>query len=189
MSQPTVTADKVAQLIARAEITDVLLAYCQAVDRRDWQQVLECYHGDALDHHGPFDGTPQELVAWLDENHRHVMACMHRLSNVSIDITDDNQFARVESYCISYKTITSAAHDPWLNGAEDNGLYRRTVACRYVDTFENRADIGWRIFDRTVVLEWMRREDSDQYIPIDPEMPSSRRDRTDLLYAQPVTTR
>ncbi|MFE4500961.1 nuclear transport factor 2 family protein [Rhodococcus sp. NPDC056743] len=183
------TAQQIAEVVAHGEIRKVLTAYCQGVDRRDWQKVLNCYHDDAYDSHGPFAGTRDELVRWLEINHQHVSYCMHQISNVTIDISpSDPLLARSETYCISHKTVTSAKNDPYFHGLGLEGEIRRTIACRYIDTFENRPEVGWRILRREVVLEWMRREPSELYVPLDPALASSHRDKSDLLYA-PLATR
>jgi 3-phenylpropionate/cinnamic acid dioxygenase small subunit len=185
-----ITSAALEGLIARSQINDVLVAYCQGVDRRDWDRVLACYHDDAVDSHGEFRGRPAELVEWMRKSHAYVSFCMHALSNVSISIAQDGSgLARVESYFISHKTLEAAEHDPYLRSTGATGPVRRTVGGRYVDTFENRRGVGWRILARTVVHEWMRREPQDVYVPLDPTIELSRRDRSDLLYSPLVTRR
>jgi SnoaL-like domain len=189
-SSRAATSAEMERLLAHAEINDVLVAYCQGVDRRDWDQVLACYHDDARDSHSQFEGSPAGVVRWMRENHQHVSSCMHVLTNVSISISKENdRFARAESYCLSHKAVSSAEHDPYFRAAGGGGPLRRTVACRYIDTFENRVGVGWRILARNVVIEWMRRDPGDLYLPLDPAMASSRRDRDDLLYSPLATPR
>lgn len=171
-------------MLDRAAISDVLVAYCQGVDRRDWDQVLQCYHDDAVDSHGTYTGSPRGLVEGMKNAHEHVTFCMHVLSNISIDFAPhDPTRARVDSYCMSRKTVSSAEFDPLLRDTGATGPVRRTVACRYVDTFEKREGVGWRIRSRTVVHEWMRLDPPDAFIELDPKLEVSRRDRTDLLYS------
>jgi hypothetical protein len=179
--------DALDRIFAEAAISRVLVAYCQGVDRRDWEQVLACYHDDAVDSHGEFKGAPRDLVASMRRDHEHVSFCMHVLSNISIIFSaEDASLARVESYCVSRKTIEAAERDPYLRASGATGPVRRTVACRYVDTFEKRPDVGWRIAARTVVHEWMRRDPQDAFIPFAEAIATSRRDRTDLLYSPTV---
>lgn len=178
-----------ARLTAHVEIGDVIARYAQGVDRRDWDRVLSCYHEDAHDSHGMFAGSPTELVEWMKGNHEHVSSCMHVLSNVRIEVSDgDPTLARAESYCLSHKIITSAQHDPFLRDSGVEGAIHRTIACRFIDTFENRPGVGWRILDRTVVYEWARVDPSDVFVAMDPGLTYSRRDQGDLLFA-PVTRR
>jgi hypothetical protein len=181
---PAATGPKtVEHLLAHAQINAVLVAYCQGVDRRDWDHVLTCYHQDAHESHGQFVGTPTDFVAWLQVNHEHVTSSMHVLSNVSIGISEeDDRFARVESYCLSHKSVASARADTFFHSAGDDQPLYRTVGCRYIDTFENRPGAGWRILARSVAFEWVRREPGELYYPLELEMDNSRRDRGDLLY-------
>lgn len=188
-STPLTDASRLERLAAHVEIHEVLNAYCQGVDRRDWEQVRSCYHDDARDSHGPFRGNRDELVKWMEGNHHNVTFCMHMIGNVAINLSaEDPRLARTDTYCLSHKTVASADNDPYFQGAGVDGELRRTIACRYVDTFENRPGVGWRILERTVVHEWMRREPNELYVPIDPALAISRRDRTDLLYS-PLPTR
>jgi hypothetical protein len=180
------TAD-LERLLIENRIEQVLRAYCQGVDRRDWEQVRSCYHDDAIDSHGQFTGSPDELVCWLQDNHVHVTSSMHMLTNVSIRFDeDDARLAGSESYCLSLKEVSSAADDPFLGATGGVGRARRTVACRYIDTFEDRPGVGWRILARQVTFEWVRCEPDEPYRPLDPNWVVSRRDRSDLLYT-PLT--
>ena len=177
------------RIAAHIEISDVLARYCQGVDRRDWQRVLSCYHPDAHDSHGMFAGTPAELVEWMKGNHEHVSSCMHVMTNVRIEVsTEDPSLARTESYCLSHKIVSSAAHDPFLSASGVEGAIHRTIACRFVDTFEYRPATGWRILNRTVVFEWARIDPSEVFVAMDPNLRYSRRDQDDALYA-PLTRR
>lgn len=172
------------RIVAHLEIGDVLVRYCQGVDRRDWERVLSCYHPDAHDSHGMFAGSPAALVEWMQGNHEHVSSCMHVLTNVRIEVsTEDPSLARAESYCHSHKIITSAEHDPFLCSSGVEGAIHRTIACRFVDTFENRPGVGWRILDRAVVYEWARIDPGDAFVAMDPSLTYSRRDTGDALYA------
>ena len=172
------------RVAAHLEIGDVLARYCQGVDRRDWQRVLSCYHPDAQDSHGMFVGSPAQLVEWMKVNHEHVSSCLHVMTNVQIEVsTEDPALARAESYCLSHKIISSAEHDPFLRDSGVSGPIHRTIACRFVDTLENRPEVGWRILDRAVVYEWARIDPADVFVPMDPALVYSRRDQDDLRYA------
>ncbi len=169
------------QLRAERRIRDILVAYCQGVDRRDWAKVRSCYHQGATDSHGAFAGGPDEFVEWLRRRHEHVLSSMHVLTNVSVQFPGDCRLARAESYCISMQIVEPAAGDPFA-GDGDRPVFT-TVASRYVDTFENLPAAGWRIRQRQVVFDWMRREGTADFVPLDPSWTLSRRDRDDPLYA------
>ena len=170
------------ELLAEREINRVLLAYCQGVDRRDWDQVRECYHEGAVDAHGAFVGDRDGLVAWLRRRHASsVLSSTHQLTNVTVRFDADLRLARVESYCLSMQLVVPTEGDPFAGKGTDQVFTR--VMSRYVDTFEHREPHGWRILRRDCVFDWMRRADTDDFIPIDPTWTLARRDSQDLLYA------
>ena len=189
MNQQLTAIDaRLERLLAQREIENVIATYCQAVDRRDWEKLLTCYHADAVDVHGAFTGPPAEFVEWLKDRHANVTASMHFIGNIAVEFaTDAPELARVETYCISHRTTDAPQDDPYFSGLGVEGELRRTIACRYVDTFQYRPVSGWRILRRTVVMEWMRREPAELYLSIAPDVAISRRDRTDPLYA-PLAT-
>ncbi len=168
-------------MVVEREIRRLLLAYCQGVDRRDWERVRACYHDGAMDSHGAFKGDADELVEWLRHRHESVISSMHVMTNLSIRVSDDRRQARVESYCISLQLVEPRDGDPFA-GQSDRPVFT-TVGCRYLDTLECRTDLGWRIKDRTVVFEWMRREETSSFVSLDPAWVSARRDSSDPLYA------
>lgn len=176
-------ARTVDELLAHDQIYAVLTGYCQGVDRKDWDLVLSCYHDDAVDDHAQTRGTPREFVEWMKPNHEFVLTSMHVLTNVSIRISDeDPRFARVETYFLSQKTVTSAKDDTFFKDVGGDEPLRRTVAGRYVDTFENREGVGWRIAQRVLAIEWVRQEPNDNYFSMEEGMSKARRDEQDPLY-------
>jgi hypothetical protein len=153
------------------------------VDRKDWEAVRSCYHDGALDMHGPFNGSADELVEWMKQKHKGVRSSLHVLTNITINVADDFLRARTESYCLSFKEVESAAEDAFLKESESHSSARRTVACRYIDDFEFRASRGWRIANRIVAFEWVRREDISAYLPLNSNWTLARRDKADAFYA------
>lgn len=169
------------ELLAERAITKVLLAYCQGVDRRAWDQIRDCYHQGAVDAHGAYVGDADGLIAWLSKRHDHVLTSTHVVTNVSVAFDADHRFARVESYCMSMQLVDPSSGDPFA-GVGDKPVFM-TVMSRYVDTFEFRAQGGWRILRRDCVFDWMRRQDTADFIDIDPSWTLARRDSGDLLFA------
>src|SRR5579872_4652425 len=45
----------------RQEIYDCLVRFCRGVDRFDRELMMSAFHPDAIDDHGPFVGTPEQL--------------------------------------------------------------------------------------------------------------------------------
>jgi hypothetical protein len=170
------------RLVAENRIRGLLTDYCHGVDRKDWDVVRACYHDDAYDSHGAFGGSADELVAWMKTTHQHVSSSMHVLTNIKITIADNFRTARTESYCLSYKQTDSAEDDAFLSGTGLAGPVRRTVACRFIDDFELRSSVGWRIVRRIVVIEWTRRDESHLFMQPNPEWVAPRRDHKDPFY-------
>ena len=89
LTTPTgaVTVD---QLVARAEINDVLQRYIRGIDRVDMEVVSSCYHPGAYDDHGQFQGTVEEFTEWLSGR-------IWRLSKgMAIDTHNTNQTANAK---------------------------------------------------------------------------------------------
>jgi SnoaL-like domain len=171
-------------LLIEREISSTLHRYCQTLDRRDWVGLRSCYHDVAVDSHGAFRGTADELVTWLRKRHEHVLSSMHVLSNISVQLADDRTSARVESYCLSLQVVDASSGDPFAGtGAQPVFM---TVGCRYVDDFMVLPEVGWRISARAVAFEWMRREGMETFMPLDPAWLASRRDLADVLYSETV---
>lgn len=179
--EATADAEGLAILLAERQLTRILNAYCQGVDRRDWSQVRSCYHDDAVDSHGAYVGDPDGLVDWLARRHEHVLSSAHVLTNISIRFRDDGRMARCESYFLSLQVVDPSNGDPFA-GTGDETVFMRVLG-RYVDTFERRDAVGWRILRRDCLNDWIMRGSLEDVVPPDPSWPVARRDRTDLLYA------
>jgi 3-phenylpropionate/cinnamic acid dioxygenase small subunit/ketosteroid isomerase-like protein len=126
-------------------IRDVVLRYCRAVDRRDYESVRACYHPDATDHHGTYQGG---VDGFIERLHRELPKCertFHVVANLLVDrVTTES--ARCESYVLAFHRVPNRGGD---------GLVDRLVALRYLDRFERR-DGRWRIAERVCVCEWTR---------------------------------
>ena len=53
----------VQKLLDQAAITDLIVRYARAVDRRDWDQVLACFAQDAYVDYGRFQGAAEEVFS------------------------------------------------------------------------------------------------------------------------------
>ncbi len=114
------------RLWAEAEIRRVLLRYARGVDRLDLDLVRSCYHPDATDSHGSFDGTVDEFVTWVERVLRRYDATMHFLGNPLIELTDDRT-AAVETYGMAFHRAAG--------GPPERNL---VTGFRFVDRFECR---------------------------------------------------
>lgn len=161
-------------LSARAEITEVVIAYVRGCDRCDEALLRSCFHEGATHEHGAFKGLSADFVG-------HAMAVLaavelthHQLGPVSIALEGD--VAHVETYFTSYHRY-GAAPPPGGNPHED-----RIMGGRYVDRFERRGGV-WKIAHRKGVNEWLRHEPaSDRGFFERPAGERGRRDREDPVY-------
>lgn len=169
---PTPPDARIERLWAEAEIRRVLLRYARGVDRLDLDLVRSCYHPDATDAHGSFEGTVDQYVVWVERVLRRYDATMHFLGSPLIELEPGTPptRARVETYGV--------AHHRAASGPPERNL---VTGFRFVDRFEAR-DGDWRIAGRVAVTEWSRVDREDDWWPIPDTMVQGRRDRSDAVY-------
>lgn len=149
----------------RQEIHDVVLRYCQGIDRLDLDLVRSAYHPDGIDHHTGFDGTVDEYVAWVGPQlAEHLAGTMHVMGNHRVELFGDDALA---------ETYVTAVH--WTT---DGGF---TTGARYVDHLTFRED-RWAITERWAVREWLRPE-GGVIRAVNGPGPAARRDGTDPVQA------
>jgi ketosteroid isomerase-like protein len=133
-------------LLAKEEIRSVIARFARGVDRFDWELQRSCYHDDALDHHGLYDGPVDGFIEfgreWLPQ---WTERTTHAVMNCLIDVAGD--VAQAETYVIGYHRGT-----PPEIGVRSDVI----VAGRYVDRFERRDGGPWLIAERTFVFDWGR---------------------------------
>jgi hypothetical protein len=163
------SADALAELLDERAVRRVLLQYCRGIDRLDMELLRDCYWPEATDRHGPFSGSRDEFVAWVEPLLRRHTMTMHHLGNILIDL--DGPVAVAETYGVAYHSGEPAGDLRWNYAA----------GFRYVDRLERR-DGQWRILDRITAIEWAREWDADrERIKVFGEhLPS--RDHTDPVY-------
>lgn len=145
MSTATIQAidpDRLARLeraADRQEIYDCLVRFSRGVDRFDRELMLSAFHPDAVDDHGAFVGTAEQLFDFSFGLHgAGQYATHHNLTNHSCDIDGDS--AHSETYFL----FTGRNRDNetiWIAGG------------RYLDRLERR-DGEWKIAMRYCVVEW-----------------------------------
>ena len=131
-----------ADLLFRHEIEQVILCLARATDRRDPEAIRACYHADAIDDHGAFQGGPAEFAEWVPKVLAPFAATQHFLSPPRIERVGD--VAHCETYCTAHHVF--AADAP---GGERDSV----MGLRYVDHFERRGGV-WRIARRTCVWDY-----------------------------------
>ena len=160
-------------LLARAEIGDVLQRYVRGIDRVDLEQVAACYHPGAWDDHNQFRGPATDFVAWLDGRLGRHAATTHFLSEPLVRRTADD-VSQVDTYCVVHQ----------MSPPDDAGRPTVTVeGLRYLDRFERR-DGEWRIAHRKVAVDWKYQVPLDvgSGRPFGPEWRVGQRDRSDASY-------
>jgi len=160
------TAMDVDELIARAEITDVVKRLARGTDRLDEALMASCYHPDGFDDHNSFRGSGVEFARWVCEVLPHFVATHHVVADPYIRIEGD--VAQVDTYCTAHH----------VGGDSD-----MVLGLRYVDRFERR-DGRWLIAKRVCAFDWT------YTVPFDPDarfvfaddFTVGRRDATDITY-------
>jgi hypothetical protein len=160
----------VQQLADRAAIEDVLMRHCRGVDRMDFDLIRSCFHADAHIRYEPLiDGDRAAYLAFLQAPAAlgGLTRTMHFASTLLIQLAGD--VADTELYARAHHT--SGDDHPY------GGAFV-TTWLRYIDRFERRGG-DWRIIDRYVIREWMRRDVAGMW----EDVPApGRRDRTDPSY-------
>ena len=169
---------ELADLLAKQEITELLYRYCRGIDRLDMELVRSCYHPDATDSHGTFEGSVDEYLVWSERLLRRYTGSVHIVQNVFVEVDPDPatapdggtvQWARSEAHGI-------ARH--WTEGGPRE--LNLSVGFRFIDDVSRRNGGPWLISRRVATTEWVREE---QFRPVDERFLRGSRDRTDPLYA------
>jgi len=146
-----------ARIADRLMIQDVIYKFCRAVDRLDRQGMLDVFHDDARDNHGPYNGPVVGLVDWILKRHIPIPISSHFVGNIIIEFVSENT-ALVETYV---RTIQQYPTDAKLQLAQftggpagpDDKTVDIMTSSRYLDRFERRNSL-WRIANRTVIQDW-----------------------------------
>ncbi|MBX6388825.1 MAG: nuclear transport factor 2 family protein [Frankia sp.] len=123
----------------QAEISEVLLRYATAIDRKDWELLRTCWTDDLRADYGGlvFDG-PDAIVRYMTEAHREMGDTRHQLSNFVIKVDGDR--ATASSYVHAVLMVRPKDRNAWIDaiGGYDDVLVRTPD--------------GWRIKERTFHL-------------------------------------
>ena len=153
-------------LLARAEITDVVKRLARGTDRLDEEAMASCYHPDGFDDHNSFRGSGTEFARWVCEVLPHFQATHHFIADPYIRL--DGDVAQVDTYCEAHHVGT------------DSDM---VLGLRYVDRFERR-DGRWLIAKRVCAFDWTYTVpfDASKRFTFEPDFTVGRRDRTDITY-------
>ena len=128
-------------LLDKQAISETLLRYSRAIDRRDAELMRRVYWPDAIDDHAVFRGDVEAFIAYAFPFMEGVIS-QHVVTNILIDITGPDE-AFSECYFAGF-------HD-FPDG--DGGRLERVVGGRYLDRHERRGE-EWRIASRTLAIDW-----------------------------------
>lgn len=169
---------KLAEIVDRHEIYQVMLRYGRGLDRVDNELALSCYWDDATEDHGQFVGRPRDFVPWADGTTLRFLSTQHAILNHFCDLQGN------DAYCESYYQFT---------GMSREGPHFGSVG-RYIDHFQKRNG-EWRIANRVTIIDGGYDLPRAQHAP-DPldsysaEFPcQASRDRSDVSYHRPPRPR
>lgn len=149
---------RLALMLARDELHQLVTAYCRAVDRADYGALRNLYHPDATDAHGSFStGGVEQFIAQLQAAEPYVRVSQHHITTTNFEIEGDA--ARGEIYCLVFHTFAGPEHDSDV-----------IIGGRYLDEY-TKHDGRWKFSQRTIVADWAYRNDPSQ---VDFSHPSTR---------------
>lgn len=178
------------RLADRAQIQDVMLRWCRAIDRLDYEGIRSVFHPDAIDVHGIYNGGVDGLIEWIRGRHKTIPSSMHNVTNMLIEFAGADT-ALAETYCFAIQRYPadggpSLAAPAGAQAGKNAGKKAAAIdlmgCARYVDRFERREG-EWRIAHRTVVFDsWIMHEVSEDTPKMGADWTVGRRDRRDPVY-------
>jgi len=168
-ADPSIDA-RLQELLDERDIRKVVLRYCRGIDRMDREAVLDCYHPDARDLHGSFDGDPAAYVDWVFGLLDKYSSTMHFIGNQLVELHGER--AVCESYGVAFHRGEASRPERTL-----------VTGFRYIDNFERRAPGGpWKIALRVVTTEWVRVDVPEHWWEAPGDYLRGARDRSDPVY-------
>ena len=131
------------ELIARAQIDDLLDAYALAIDKRDWQLLESLFSEDAdLDYtsSGGPHGARDEVLGWLQASLPAVTLTQHILTNRRVTVHGDTAEARTELFNPLLFRSGEQTQLVLLGGVYEDRLLR--------------TEAGWQITERVHRTSW-----------------------------------
>lgn len=138
------TDAKLAALIAKDEIRDLVLLYSRGIDRQDFALLRTLYTKDGVDDHSPyFKGPADGYVAFLERALPHMHIGGHFVCNHLISV--DGDAAEGEVYAIAWHLIPDGA----------GGLKHDLQGVRYIDRYRREGG-RWLFAHRTLRVDMKR---------------------------------
>lgn len=134
------------ELLDKQAITELIHAYCNAMDRHDHDKVRTLYHADAIDDHGSFfKGLAHEFIDRLPEIQAPMEILHHNVTTVNIKLNGEE--AEGEVYILAFHKVRT-----------DNGAMDVLIGGRYFDKYRKRDGV-WKFAHRAVVADWVNVHD------------------------------
>ena len=122
-------------LLDKQALHELVCRLSRGVDRCDRELIIDCYHPDAIDDHGPYKGDATGFADWVIPMIKGQWA-QHTIYNELFDVRGDVAWGEIY---VSQK----------MTGPDGRLLL---AYGRYVDRYERRAG-QWRIAHRQVITE------------------------------------
>lgn len=125
-------------LADRLELNQLVVAYANAIDAREWDRLDRLFAPDAyIDYRaiGGIEGRYPQVKAWLPEALKHFPAYMHFVGNFTCEISGE------------HATGSTACLNPMVIPQPSGGSQTMILALWYDDRFVRTAN-GWRIAQR-----------------------------------------
>lgn len=133
---------RLAALLERDAIKEVLARYVRGCDRADAQLMRSAYWDDASEHHGEFMGRAYEFIDLaVGIAKSTIVAFQHVLGQSLIEL--NGMTANAETYFLCF---TSARRTGQIDDVP-------IIGGRYIDRFEQRSG-EWKIAHRVTVADW-----------------------------------
>jgi hypothetical protein len=165
MSNPQLLQDK-------AELHDLVMRYCRAVDRRQFKALRALYHDDAIeDRSDIFQGSIDEFIAWLPGAMQDFELTAHRIFNTLFVIDGDR--AEGEIYAEAYHRTAGPDGQEIIVGG------------RYFDHYERRNGV-WKFARRSSAVDRceMRPVNHDAYRHLTAGLPPGQPNASDPSFAE-----
>jgi hypothetical protein len=134
--------EEVRAMLDKGALRDLAMRYARAIDRRDRELLLSCYHADAIDHHGVmFRGDPLAYADWQPEIMAQFELTAHYIMNTDYRVR--GELAEGELYFVAFHRFVPPSRKEMIVGG------------RYHDRYERRSGV-WRIAHRTIVWDFAR---------------------------------
>lgn len=128
-------------LIAKEAIRSLIMTYCQAADRKDYDLMRSLYHGDAIEIHGGFfEGPAMAFINKLPEIQQTMDMLHHNITTLNIEV--EGNYGEAEAYVLAVHRVKGA-----------DGYFDITIGGRYLDQFAKRRG-GWKFLKRTILADW-----------------------------------